>query len=75
MKPPILPMQRASLTEVAHKMRYQVDVSRGEVQCPYKHRPPVSDSSLACVLREGHPGMHCHAYVTPSPTEHWYTGT
>lgn len=69
---PTIPVQRASAAEAAHKARYQVDITR-QTQCSYRHKAPNSDAYLACVLAEGHPGMHCHAYITPSPTDHWYS--
>ena len=69
---PTLQIQLASPTEAAHKERYRVDLSKGQTQCPYRHRYPSSDSYTACVLRAGHSGMHCHGYLTPSPKDNWY---
>ncbi len=66
---PVIPITRPSAAERKHKSRYSVDVSQGQVQCPYM--VAVGDSKRACALRKGHPGMHCHAYDIPSPSAGW----
>lgn len=64
-----VPVTRPSAAERKHKARYGVELPRGQVQCPYK--VASGDSKHCCVLRKGHPGMHCHAYDIPSPSTGW----
>lgn len=67
-----IPVPALSAAEARHKACYLADVSAGHVQCGYK--VAVGDTLRCCALRSGHPGMHCHVYDIPSPTEGWRLG-
>lgn len=66
--PCTLPLIPVSKEERAHKARYECDLRVGHVQCRY-WSDQGCDSKVYCVLRAGHPGMHCHGYDIPSPTD------
>lgn len=66
----MIPVEHAGPAEQRHKALYLCDKTKGHEQCSYL--VPSGDALLCCVLQEGHPGQHCHAYVTPSPLDGWF---